>query len=133
MWDEARRRFPIGSRVRGTVIDHRPFGIFVDRGVSEILGLVQVTDFRDEGRMTPDQYPPIGATIEEIVLGHTSEQRKQVWLEVKPGLLTRPLSSRHGGLGPPRRHPIESQVARAGQSALPRDGEMTRQERSVSW
>jgi ribosomal protein S1 len=84
MWDEAKRRFPIGRRVRGTVTAHQPFGVFVDLGDPEALGLVQITEFRDQGRMTPEQYPPLGASIEAIVLGHTDERRKQVWLGVKP-------------------------------------------------
>jgi ribosomal protein S1 len=43
VWEEAKQRFPIGCRVRGTVVDHRPFGIFVDLGDPVALGLVQIT------------------------------------------------------------------------------------------
>jgi ribosomal protein S1 len=87
MWDEAKQRFPAGSRVRGTVTAHRPFGVFVDLGDPEALGLVQITEFLDEGRMTPEEYPPLGASIEAVVLGHTDGRRKQVWLGVRPSQL----------------------------------------------
>ena len=56
-WEEAMRRFPVGSRVRGTVTVHRPYGVFVDLGDPVAVGLIQITDFLDEGRMTPEQYP----------------------------------------------------------------------------
>jgi ribosomal protein S1 len=87
MWADAKLRFPVGARVSGKVVRHNPFGVFVDLGDAEALGLVQITDFLDEGRMTTELYPPIGALIEAMVLGHTDEGRKQVWLSMKPSLL----------------------------------------------
>jgi ribosomal protein S1 len=87
MWEEAKRRFPIGSRVQGTVTAHQPFGVFVNIGDADALGLIQITDFLDSGRMTVEQYPPVGALIDAVVLGHTDARRKQVWLEVKPSQL----------------------------------------------
>lgn len=87
MWEEAKRRFPVGRRVHGIVAAHHPFGIFVDLGDPVALGLVQITDFLDEGRMTPGQYPCLGVSIEAVVLGHTDERRMQVWLGVKPSQL----------------------------------------------
>jgi ribosomal protein S1 len=87
MWEEVKKRFPVGCRVRGVVTKHWPFGIFVDLGDSEAIGLVEIVSFLDEGRMTPDQYPPVGATVEAVVLGHTSEDRKQIWLSMKPSQL----------------------------------------------
>jgi ribosomal protein S1 len=89
MWDEAKKRFPVGARVRGVVTQHHPFGIFVDLGDPVALGLVQITEFLDEGRMTPEQYPPVGAFIEAAVLGHTDDRRKQVWLGMRPSQLSK--------------------------------------------
>ncbi len=85
--DDAKRRFPVGTRVRGIVTQHCPFGVFVNLGDPVATGLIQVTEFLDEGRMTPDQYPAVGATIDAVVLGHTEDQRKQVWLSVRPSHL----------------------------------------------
>lgn len=87
MWDEAKKRFPVGVCVNGIVTQHCPFGVFVDLGDPVATGLIQIVDFRDGGRMTPDQYPPVGTAIEAIVLGHTDDRRKQVWLTIKPSRL----------------------------------------------
>src|SRR5262245_4892694 len=86
-WEEVKRRFPVGRRVHGVVTAHHPFGIFVDLRDPVALGLVQVTDFLDKGRMTADQYPRIGASIEAVVLGHTDAHREQIWLGLKPSQL----------------------------------------------
>lgn len=87
LWEKAKQRFPTGCRVRGTVTAHHPFGIFVDLADPVASGLIQITEFRDDGRMTPEQYPARGETIEAVVLGHTDQSRKQVWLGMKPSQL----------------------------------------------
>jgi ribosomal protein S1 len=89
MWEAAKQRFAAGRVVRGTVTAHRPFGIFVDLGDPVATGLVQITEFLDSGRMTPEQYPAIGETVTAVVLGHTDEGRKQVWLCLRPSILQR--------------------------------------------
>jgi ribosomal protein S1 len=70
MWEEAKKRFPVGARVRG-VVD------------PVATGLIEIVHFRDEGRMTPDQYPPIGATVEAVVLDYLDTNR-QVRMSVRP-------------------------------------------------
>jgi ribosomal protein S1 len=87
MWDDAKKQFPIGRRVRGVVAQHQPFGVFIDIGDAVTTGLVQISDFLDSGRMTPEQYPPVGSWIDAVVLGHTDEGRKQIWLGAKPSQL----------------------------------------------
>jgi ribosomal protein S1 len=87
MWEEAKKRFPVGTRVRGVVVQHCPFGVFVDLGDPIARGLVQITEFLDEGRMAPERYPSVGTVIEAVVLGHTDDRRKQVWLGMKPSQL----------------------------------------------
>jgi ribosomal protein S1 len=89
MWEEAKKRFPVGARVRGIVTQHQPFGIFVDLNDPVALGLVQITELLDKERVTPEQFPPIGASIEAVVLGHTDDRRKQVWLGMKPSQLSK--------------------------------------------
>ncbi|WP_435010734.1 S1 RNA-binding domain-containing protein [Tundrisphaera lichenicola] len=86
-WEEAKQRFPTGMLVTGVVVEHRPFGIFVDLADPVALGLVQIVDFVDRGGMTPELYPPIGSTVEAVVLGHTEIRRRQVWLGMKPSQL----------------------------------------------
>jgi ribosomal protein S1 len=89
MWEEAKHRFPVGKRVRGTVTRHCPFGIFVDLGDPVAVGLVEIPSFPDAGRMTAEQYPPVGAEITAVVIGHTEERRKQIWLSMRPSDLER--------------------------------------------
>ncbi len=88
-WEQAKSRIKIGSRVRGIVTAHYPFGIFVDIGDPVAVGLIQIVDFVDDGKMAPERYPPIGTEIEAVVLAFTEERRKQVWLSMKPSQLER--------------------------------------------
>ncbi len=86
-WENAKKRFPVKSIVHGKVIEHKPFGIFVDINDPVARGLVQITDFLDDGCMTLDKYPSIGTTVEAVVLGYTDERRNQIWLGMKPSQL----------------------------------------------
>ena len=81
-WDELKDVLPVGTKVRCTVQRHAPFGVFVSIPESAFDGLIQITDFKDSGRMTPNEYPPLGSTIEATVLGF-KETGKQIWLGVK--------------------------------------------------
>jgi ribosomal protein S1 len=89
MWEEAKKRFPVGARVRGVVTHHKPFGIFVDLDDPVAVGLVEIINFLDEGRMTPGQYPPVGAAIEAVVLGHRDARSKQISLGMRPSQLSK--------------------------------------------
>jgi hypothetical protein len=73
MWEDAKRQFPVGAVVTGTVTRHAPFGVFVDLGDPDCYGLVERPEFLDAGRMTEDQYPPVGATVRVLVLAHGQE------------------------------------------------------------
>lgn len=61
--EETQRRFPVGSIIIGIVREHAPFGVFVDLNDPVAFGLIEIPEFRDEGRMTPEQYPPVGSTV----------------------------------------------------------------------
>jgi len=87
MWEEIAKRFPVGARVRGVVVQHCPFGVFVDLGHPVAQGLVEIVNFLDEGRMTEEQYPRVGTMIEAVVLWHTNNPRGQVRLGMKPSQL----------------------------------------------
>jgi hypothetical protein len=91
-WDGIKRSLRVGTLVKGTVIRHAPFGVFVRIGGIPFDGLVQITDFKDEGRMTVDEFPPIGSLLTALVLGF-KETGNQIWLGVKPsqvGTVDRP-------------------------------------------
>jgi ribosomal protein S1 len=87
-WEAVKVAFPIGTRVRGTVVQHAPYGVFVDVPGIPFKGLVQITDFRDSGRMTPAEYPAVGSVVEAVVLGF-KEIGNQVWLGMRASQLCR--------------------------------------------
>ena len=87
-WENVRDKLPVGTRIQGRVTQHWPFGVFVEIPRIPFQGLVQLTDFRDEGRMTPDQYPEVGSLVDAVVLGF-KETGKQIWLGMKPSQLCR--------------------------------------------
>ena len=83
MWEGVKKRFPVWARVRGVVLQHCPFGVFVDLGDPEVKGLIEVPEFRDDdGKMI--QYPPVGASVEAVVIGHMTESQGQIWLSARP-------------------------------------------------
>jgi ribosomal protein S1 len=87
-WEAAKQALPIGTRQRARVTQHRPFGIFVDIPNFQFQGLVQITEFKDEGKMTVAEYPPIERVVEAVVLGF-KEFGSQIWLGMKPSQLCR--------------------------------------------
>lgn len=82
-WDEIKDSLPVGSVVSCVVTRHAPFGVFVKIANVPFDGLIQITDFKDAGRMTPVEFPAIGSSLKTVVLGF-KETGRQVWLGVKP-------------------------------------------------
>ena len=82
-WDEIKESLPIGSVVSCIVTRHAPFGIFVKIASVPFDGLIQITDFKDAGRMTPVEFPAIGSSLKAVVLGF-KETGQQIWLGIKP-------------------------------------------------
>ena len=81
--EELKDSLPIGTKVRGKVIRHALFGIFVSLPGIPCDGLVEITDFKDTGRMTPMEYPALESTIDAVVLGF-KDTGNQIWLGMKP-------------------------------------------------
>ena len=82
-WDEIQRKLPGGSLVSCTITRHAPYGAFARIPEVPFDGLIQITDFKDEGRMMTDEFPAIGSTLTAVVLGF-KEAGHQIWLGVKP-------------------------------------------------
>ena len=87
-WSEIQRKLPLGSLVSCVVTRHEPFGIFGNIPGVRFVGLIQITDFKDEGRMTVDEYPRLGCALTAKVLGFKQTER-QIWLGVKPSQVDR--------------------------------------------
>jgi ribosomal protein S1 len=88
-WDRVKtNELAPGAIVQGAVQRHLPFGVFVEiRGVP-FTGLVQIVDFKDEGVMTVDEYPPIGSYIKAVVLGFR-DSNNQISLGMRPSQLAK--------------------------------------------
>jgi len=86
-WDAVKRDLPIGSIVCGTVMQHEAFGVFVKLDACPFRGLVQITDFKDEGTMSVGDYPAVGNRICAVVLGFKNLEQ-QIWLGMKPTQIT---------------------------------------------
>jgi ribosomal protein S1 len=86
-WEEIKDSLKIGTKLNGTVTKHFPFGIFVNILGVKFTGLIQITDFKDQGYMTPLEYPPVGSTVNVVVLG-LKESGQQIWLGMKPSQLS---------------------------------------------
>lgn len=84
-WQAFKQALPIGSVVEGEVVSHQPYGIFIHLGY-EYLGLVSITKFLDVGRMTPEQYPPLGSRVQAVVIAFRDDtsRTKQAWLSTQP-------------------------------------------------
>jgi hypothetical protein len=82
-WDEIKESLPIGSMVSCVATRHAPFGVFVRITGVPFDGLIQITDFKDMGRMAPDEFPAIGTSLKAVVLGF-KETGRQIWLGAKP-------------------------------------------------
>ncbi len=68
-WNEIKYFLKLGTKFRGTVTKHFPFGIFVALPEIKFTGVVQITDFKDEGIITPSEYPAVGSFVDVVVLG----------------------------------------------------------------
>jgi predicted RNA-binding protein with RPS1 domain len=82
-WDEIQRKLPVGSLVSCRITRHAPYGVFAKISGVPFNGLIEITDFKDEGRMTVDEFPAVGSTLTAVVLGF-KESGHQVWLGVRP-------------------------------------------------
>ncbi len=75
-WDEIDRKFPVGSKVRGKIVNLVPYGAFVeiDQGVE---GLVHVSEMSWTKRIAkPSDILTVGDEVDAVVLGINKEEQK---------------------------------------------------------
>jgi ribosomal protein S1 len=48
-WENIKEKHQVGTFIRGKVVQHMHFGIFLDIGEPEVKGLIRIVDFVDEG------------------------------------------------------------------------------------
>jgi ribosomal protein S1 len=85
-WESIKNKYKIGSFIRGRVVQHMQFGIFLDIGEPEVKGLIRIVDFVDEGEMREDLYPAIGATVGGVIYGY-SEEGRQINISATPSAI----------------------------------------------
>lgn len=75
-WDRIEDRFPIGSTVKGKVVNLVPYGAFIE--IEEgVEGLVHVTELSWTKRISkPSEVLRIGEEVEAVVLGIQKEEQK---------------------------------------------------------
>ena len=75
-WDKIEERFPVGSTVKGKVVNLVPYGAFVE--IQEgVEGLVHVTELSWTKRISkPSEVLRIGQEVEAVILGIQKEEQK---------------------------------------------------------
>jgi ribosomal protein S1 len=82
-WAHLKSDVHIGDILHGKVLAHWPFGIFVDIG-RPFVGLIEIVNLRERGqRITPTEFPPLGAGIRAVVVDFT-DHNHQVRLSMRP-------------------------------------------------
>lgn len=76
-----------GQLVRGTVVEHRQFGLFVNIGEPE-LGLAVITMLEDEERVPGPDMPPVGQEVDAVLPGYSGPGR-QPRLSLRPSDIAR--------------------------------------------
>lgn len=75
-WDNIERRYPIGSRVKGRVVNMVAYGAFVELE-NGVEGLIHVTEMSWTKRINkPSEVVRIGDEVEAVVIGISKEDQK---------------------------------------------------------
>ncbi len=75
-WDEIDRKFPVGAKVRGKVVNLVPYGAFVEIEPG-VEGLVHITEMSWTKRITkPSELLKVGQEVDAVVLGIQKEEQK---------------------------------------------------------
>jgi len=75
-WDEVEKRYPVGSKVKGKVVNLVPYGAFVEleKGIE---GLIHISEFSWTRRINnPREMLAIGDVVEVVVLDVDKENKK---------------------------------------------------------
>ncbi|MDR0393033.1 MAG: 30S ribosomal protein S1 [Puniceicoccales bacterium] len=75
-WDQIERRYPVGSKVRGKVVNLVPYGAFIEleEGVE---GLIHITEFSWTKRINkPSEILRVGDDIEAVILDIQKNEQK---------------------------------------------------------
>uniref|UniRef100_UPI004049D019 30S ribosomal protein S1 n=1 Tax=Cephaloticoccus sp. TaxID=1985742 RepID=UPI004049D019 len=75
-WDEIDRKFPVGAKIAGKVVNLVPYGAFVEIEPG-VEGLVHITEMSWTKRISkPSELLKVGDEVEAVVLGIQKEEQK---------------------------------------------------------
>ena len=75
-WDEIDRKFPVGAKVHGKVVNLVPYGAFIEIEPG-VEGLVHITEMSWTKRITkPSELLKVGQELDAVVLGIQKEDQK---------------------------------------------------------
>jgi len=75
-WDEIDRKFPVGSKVHGKVVNLVPYGAFIEIEPG-VEGLVHITEMSWTKRISkPSELLKVGQELDAVVLGIQKEEQK---------------------------------------------------------
>jgi small subunit ribosomal protein S1 len=75
-WDQIERKFPVGSQVKGKVVNLVPYGAFIEIH-DGVEGLVHVTELSWTKRISnPKDVLSVGQEVEAVVLGIQKDEQK---------------------------------------------------------
>ncbi len=75
-WDEIERKFPVGSKIHGKVVNLVPYGAFVELEPG-VEGLVHITEMSWTKRITkPSELLKVGQEVDAVVLGIQKDDQK---------------------------------------------------------
>jgi len=75
-WDEIDRKYPVGAKVHGKVVNLVPYGAFIELEPG-VEGLVHITEMSWTKRITkPGELLKVGQELDAVVLGIQKEEQK---------------------------------------------------------
>ena len=93
LWQTAKARYPVGSRLTGTVVHQAPFGVFLSLDLGHVHALLERPAFADAPDFEPDaplpaerivlRVPEMGEAVTATVLGYR-EGNHQIDVIAKP-------------------------------------------------
>lgn len=86
-WNEVIKRLSLGDQIKGTVIENRPYGVFLNIGEGEILGFIRIVNVRpaNEGPTTLKDLPVIGTELIGTIVDIAPYQINVSLLDNQPG------------------------------------------------
>ncbi len=90
-WRDFHNHLEVGQFVDGVVVEHRPFGMFVDIGSPRFLGLVELPSMDEAPRSRPGRKeiirPAVGTRIKAVFVGFASPNGRQPRLHTRQSAL----------------------------------------------